>query len=173
LTPATPVTYDAPFMRRASAGHNAEDEGHMHRRSTLIGMGLLALALHGCGSNPLIGNWSTTVSPQTDSTLTLGTAYNADGTVTYTITGTGMCTGSLSYSGLRWASTSNTLTVSGTATCSGAGVTCPGSAGMLTCGSTGPAATTCNYALSSNNMSLTLSGCTMGADVFNATYTRN
>jgi hypothetical protein len=121
---------------------------------------LLATALCACtsSSNPLSSNWSTKVDMGNGDTVALGMNLHADQTVTFT-EGPGTCTGSVVFAGMTWSSTASTLTLTGTSTCSGAGLTCP-SGGALSCASqlvlTG---STCNYQLSSDHMTLTLSNC--------------
>lgn len=128
-------------------------------RAMLVGVSL-ATAVASCGgSSPLVGRWTASVQPQTGATDSLTLALNADGSMTIALAGTGSCSGALSYSGFSWTSTATSFTAAGAGTCSGAGVTCPGAAGMATCGTTGPMAGTCTYQLSNNNLTLVVSGC--------------
>jgi hypothetical protein len=107
-----------------------------------------------------VGRWTAAIQPQTGATDNLTLSINVDGSFAMTLTGTGSCSGTLSYySGLTWTSTASGLSVAGSSMCSGAGVTCPGPAGTLTCGSTPPSSGACIYALSSNDNTLVLNAC--------------
>jgi hypothetical protein len=117
----------------------------------------------GCGSgssNPLVGSWAEASSVAGETTQTTY-ELNGDGTVVVTATGSGLCTGTETVTGLQWAATSSSVTFSGTGMCSG-GVTC----GPLTfnCSGAQSYAGACTYALSSNNDTLALTGCTGTSD---------
>ena len=145
------------------------ERGCRMRRALLLALGLLVCET-GCGGNPLIGTWTAAVSHQSGATDNLAFTLNSNGSLGISLTGTGTCSGSLSWAGMTWTSTGSTVSLAGSPTCSGAGVSCPPPVGTLTCGSTGPGADSCSYALSNNNRSLTLTGCS--TSVYNATYTK-
>jgi hypothetical protein len=119
---------------------------------------LLALAWVGCSENALEGTW------KGPSTTLLGTTYagvvalNGDLTASYTLEGSGACSGSLVYSGYTWVSDPTTITFSGTPTCSGA-IKC----GSLSfgCDQTNFTSTLgfCDYVLSADGDTLTTAGC--------------
>jgi len=127
------------------------------------------LFLAGCAGNPLVGKWD---SP---STTTLGATFHAEvdiqggGTLTYSLVGSGSCTGTLLYTGYTWASDAVTLTFSGNPTCTGT-VTC----GALTfdCSQSAVSSTlgACTYVLSNGDQTLTTTGCSNGS--LNTTWTR-
>src|SRR4051794_36467010 len=101
------------------------------------------LALVGCSSNPLVGTWDGPTSN------TLGAELHAEvkfdpSTVSYSLVGSGTCSGTLTYAGYSWLSDAVTLTFSGTPTCSGA-VTC--GALKVDCGQTTQSSTlgACTY----------------------------
>ncbi len=146
------------------------------RNGTPFGVIALLVAT-GCssGPNPVVGKWTATVSPQAGATDNLLIAINADGSIAYTVTGTGACSGTLTVTGLSWTTSGTTLATTWqaafpTGSCSGAGITCPGAAGTLTCSSSLFSPCSCGYQLASNNTSLVLSGCTNANDVLDATY---
>lgn len=127
------------------------------------------LVLAGCGGNPLDGTWD---GP---STTTLGTTYqaevalNGDGTLTYSLIGSGSCNGTLLYTGYTWASDAVTLTFSGTPTCTGA-IAC--GALSFDCSKAGQSSAlgACDYVLTSGNDSLATTNCSNAT--LNQTWTR-
>jgi hypothetical protein len=141
----------------------------MQKRFARLSRYLGLLTLLGCGGNPLIATWTAAISPQTGATDKFALTLNSDKSLSMALSGTGSCSGSLSYAGMTWSSSGSTLTISGTPTCTGAGVTCPAPVGTLGCSSTGPGASSCTYAMSNNNKSLVVSGCS--DSTYDATYT--
>ena len=126
---------------------------------------LFVLALAGCPDggtgttgpavSPLIGKWGTAVSSG-------GVSYNEvfdlqdAGTANLTITGTGSCHGTQSYTGGTWTSTANTLTLGGTPACTGQ-IDCTIMGAMISIGFGGGSNSgTFTYTLGSNNNTLTL-----------------
>lgn len=129
----------------------------------------LLVVLAGCAGNPLVGTWD---GP---STSTLGTTYHAeveikgDGTLTYSLIGTGSCNGTLLYTGYSWVSDATTLTFSGTPTCTGS-LTC--GALSIDCSKANQSSTlgVCDYIVSNTNDALVTSNCTNGS--LDTTWTR-
>ena len=127
------------------------------------------LVLAGCAGNPLVGAWD---GP---STTALGTTYHAevdmkgDGTLTYSLIGTGSCNGTLLYTGYTWASDAVTLTFSGTPTCTGT-LTC--GALSIDCSKANQTSTlgACTYILSNADDTLTTTSCTNAS--LDTTWTR-
>lgn len=126
------------------------------------------LVLAACGGSPLDGTWD---GP---STTTLGTTYhaevalNGDGTLTYSLIGSGSCNGTLLYTGYTWASDNVTLTFSGTPTCTGS-INCGAisfncqQAQQSTLGA-------CDYVLTNSNDTLTATNCSTSS--LDTTWTR-
>jgi hypothetical protein len=145
----------------------------MSFRTLLITSCLVSAACSNSTANgtsvSFVGTWTAPISPQAGATDTLSLTFDASGGIKIVLSGTGTCNGSLTYSGLTYSATTDSLTLTGAATCSGAGVTCA-TGGTLGCGSTGPSATTCTYKMSGSNLTLT---CPSPNDSFDATYTKS
>jgi hypothetical protein len=111
-------------------------------------------------ANPLDGTWLYT-EREGDQTFDARITFESDGSITESVE-VSDCTGVDTVSGLSWTSTSTTLTVAGTESCTGE-LTCGTStAGCSTMTPMGPATdTTCNYALSNGDDTLTISDCAM------------
>jgi hypothetical protein len=145
---------------------------------------LLALAMAGCGAAsslpsggsegggsagaaPLGGVWSATVSENGDlivSTVTLAGDGTGTSSISFGSIGGAQCTGSVTYSGVAWTATANTITMS-SGTCSGQ-VSC-GSGTTIQCTDITSVAATCDYTLSNGDDTLVL---TCPGDA--TTYTR-
>jgi hypothetical protein len=122
----------------------------------------LTLVGAGCGgsTNPLDGTWQT-ASTFLSCTGTRAYTLNGDGSLVVTETGGGACSGAWTTTGLAWAATSTEITFSGTGTCTG--TVSYGSLG-LTCSSSTSYTGACAYALSANDDTLTLSQCSGVSD---------
>ena len=148
----------------------------MTRLATTPGAIVLGFLLCGCAANPLVGRW-TAATPSGAYTLATTLAFADDNTMTVTDAGTGTCSGSRMYSGLRWsssqASAAMTVTFSGGATCSGMIVcTSMGSTVNIGCPTdTSQMTGACGYSLSQDMNALTLSNCS-GSTGSSTTYTR-
>ncbi len=140
------------------------------RAFVVSGLVSLAACSSGTGPSPLVGTWKASITPQTGSTMDLTMTIDASGSLTYGLVGTGTCSGTLDYAGFTWTSTATTLSTTGTASCTGAGVTC--GANVLSCSSTGPSSGVCDYALSNNNNTLDVTGCSAQNTSLDATFTR-
>jgi hypothetical protein len=134
----------------------------MRTTSLLVPLVLAVLGM-GCSHNPLVGSWSTAA---TVGTFTGTETYeiNADGTVVWTASGAGSsCTGAWTVTGYTWTATSSSIAFSGTPVCNGA-LTC--GALSLSCSGAGQLkAGSCTYALSNNDDTLALTGCSGTSDV--------
>jgi hypothetical protein len=119
---------------------------------------LLVLALAGCNDGPaaagLVGKWTTAVS---SGGVTFNETFDlqAGGTATLTLTGTGSCHGTETYTGGSWSSAATTLTLSGNPACSG-GLTCTIMGTVVNIGcSSAPSSGTVPYTLDNNTLTLT------------------
>jgi hypothetical protein len=112
----------------------------------------------GPATNPLDGTWLYT-DRVGDESFTARITFQSDGALTESVE-VSDCTGVDTVSGLSWTSTSTTLTVTGTESCTGE-LTCGTStAGCSTLSPMGPATdTTCDYVVSNDGDTLTLSDC--------------
>lgn len=132
------------------------------------------MALSACGPNPVIGRWGR-VRMSGPVTFAEQLVLGMDGSLVVTFTGSMGCTGTITSSGARWATSAmnnvNTLTISGTPTCTGmvacmiGGVSVPADC-MSVQGGVQPEAV--QYTLTGNNTTLTL---TSGSD--SRVYTRS
>jgi hypothetical protein len=129
----------------------------MKRMTSLLAPLALAILGMGCSHDPLVGTWSKSLMVLT---FTGSQSYevNANGTIVVnTSVASSSCTGSWVTTGYTWAATANSITFSGTPTCTG----------QLTCGTVSVAcsnnnqlqAGSCTYALSNNDDTLTLTNC--------------
>jgi len=142
----------------------------------LARVGCIALMATACGggsfntndSNPLVGSWTTaTTSGMTTYTETVDVSPDGSLSVSLT-TGGASCSGTLTNTGYTWTSTATTVTVSGTATCSGS-ITCGALSYDCSASKPGVTAGSCDYSLTNGNDTLALTGCT---GISNATFTR-
>ena len=132
-----------------------------------------ALFLSACGPGPLVGRWTRTTSTG-GAELTAVEALNADGTAAITLSGTGGCTGMIAYTGLTWSSDATSIIFMGRGTCSGAvNCTISGTNVTIDCAHSpnGPQEGACDYTLSSDANSLTISNCS-GSFGGSTTYAR-
>jgi hypothetical protein len=136
---------------------------HLFPVSALI-LALASGCTHDAGTSPLDGTWVDSQNEPGVGAGSLSLELSGDGTVTMTDAITqwmgNACTGSLSFSGIRWASTSSAITFSGTAACSGT-IECDG-LGPLSCSddpgdASSVASGTLGYTLESNDDTLVLS----------------
>jgi hypothetical protein len=135
----------------------------------------MAISLVACGGNPLTGRWTNTQSypppPVGDGMgiLTTTVDFTADNKLSYSITGSGQCSGALRLDNygisLNAASaTSGTYTASTLGTCSGGPVNCEfggRAVPVAMCGGGGSAAVTAmaaQYVLSADGRTLSLNG---------------
>lgn len=122
-----------------------------------LGLGAL-LALVGCAGNPLVGSWTTSFSAGAAGMGTGTLNLQNNGTVNLTAS-VSNCAGQLQWTGTTWSSTSSTLTIGGTPTCSGS-ITCTagGATATVDCSMiSSPVATGDSaYTLSNNNNTLTI-----------------
>jgi hypothetical protein len=128
----------------------------------------LAAASVGCGSNPVIGTWTST-RVSSNVTATDEITFDDGGSVTEASTSSG-CTGTETFDGLSWTSTSTVLTLTGTVFCQGMYVCmdmgqtvpldCGDAAGMTTMSTL--TAGTCQYSLSDEKDTLDLA-CTFAS----------
>ena len=135
----------------------------MMRTTGLLAFAGLAVVAMGCGSsssNPLAGTWDTsakTTAGATTTTTKIPADLESDGSLTLSVT-VSSCTGSENISGYSWTSKGNTVTFSGTPTCT-TSLTCDGVA--IACTENGELKVgACTYALTEGNDTLTLSDCT-------------
>ena len=125
----------------------------------LLALSALALIGMGCSSNPLDGSWITASTVGTFTT-TETVEVNSDGTLSVAVTATSSsCSGASNTTGYQWAATATEITVSGTPVCTGS-ITC-GALTLACTGATGTVKNgSCTYALSSGNDTLALTACT-------------
>jgi hypothetical protein len=120
----------------------------------------------GCGGgNSIDGTWVYTEN--TDGlTVSAVMTFGSDGTLDETAT-VSSCKGTLTTTGITWTSTATTISATGTPSCTGS-LTCTvdGFTSSSNCGAStsmsGITGSTCNYTLSNDDNTLTLSGCTGG-----------
>jgi hypothetical protein len=138
---------------------------------TCAALAALAMLGMGCGGkgfdSPLVGTWATPTSTGgLNGTVTVD--LNGDGSLSVIFSGASTsCTGTETWTGYSWTSTSSVVAFSGTGSCAG-GITC----GPLTLNCSGNQAFqpgSCSYAFSNNNNTLILTNC---VGTSNATYTR-
>ena len=146
-------------------------------RTALFAMGsMLMVASAGCGGNPVAGRW-TNSSSNMGSSFTITLDLKADGAADFSLGNFNInmnaCTGSLNYTGARWAVSGMNIEYTGTPVCSGmitcmiAGMTIPidcmtaSGMGMMNTVGTG----TNMFSLSSDNNTLTLTS-SSGPTVF-------
>lgn len=145
----------------------------MTRSWGLLASTAIAVVGTGCGgggsSNPLVGEWTRAVTSGT-TTITETIHVNSDGSLSYTLTGSSSgCSGSQTYTGFTWAATSSSVTVSGTAACSGT-ITCGTVSVACSTTASGVSNGSCTYSLIANDDTLTLSQCTSKTN--DGAYTR-
>jgi hypothetical protein len=136
-----------------------------------------ALALMGCGGDPLVGRWRPAASPMPlPNGIELSTLFElrTDGFAVTETTGAGSCAGQLRVT-TPWRTAGNTITLDGTMqTCAGEIVcTVMSTEVRLDCATYGQGGTlfTGMYALSNGNNTLTLTSMVNGSTA-SATYTR-
>src|ERR1700761_1236928 len=139
----------------------------MSKKQILLVMSA-ALATSGIGcssgsSSPLVGTWSTAATVA-GFTVTETLVVNGDQTLSATTTANSTsCSGSWTATGYAWAATASSVTFSGTPTCTGSitcgnvSVSCSGNDQAFKDGS-------CTYALSNNDDTLALTGCSGTSD---------
>ena len=144
-----------------------KNESSMVRWLRLTAPAALAILGMGCSHNPLVGTWNTAFTAL-GITGTTSIVVSSDGTMVVDVNGSGAsCTGASTTTGYAWAATGASITFSGTPVCTG-GITC-GNLSLSCSGNQAFKAGSCTYALSNNDDTLALTGCTGTTD---ATYTR-
>lgn len=127
----------------------------------------------GCGPAPIVGRWTRTATTG-GAVLTTVEAFDADGSATITLSGAGGCTGSITYTGLTWTTDATSIVFAGHGACAGT-VNCviSGASVIVDCvhAPNGPQDGACDYALSTDGNSLTISNCT-GSLGGSTTYSR-
>lgn len=135
----------------------------------------MALSLVACGGNPLTGRWTNTQSypppPVGDGMgiLTTTVDFTADNKLSFSIAGSGQCSGTIRYENYgislnASSGTSGTYTATSLGTCAGGPVTCAfggSSVPLAACGGGGSAAVTtmaAQYVLSADGRTLSLNG---------------
>ncbi len=164
-----------PTERREPAGPDTIAVGgvmaHPARQCVLIVVALSVL--WGCGPSPIVGRWTRSAST-TGSDLTAVEAFNADGSATITLSGAGACTGTIAFTGLTWTADATSIVFSGRGACAGT-VNCviSGTNVVIDCAHApnGPQEGACDYTLSADGNSLTISNCT-GSLGGSTTYSR-
>jgi hypothetical protein len=141
---------------------------------SVLVLGFLGVGATSCGgsttttgANPLDGTWTYAIH-RTVGTLTvsgtLDVTLSSDGTEEETLTPTGICSGTVKFTGVHWTSTATTVSLSGSPTCTGTFTCTLPIVGAQTESCTTllsySLAGTCEYALSSNDDSLVLNQCT-------------
>ncbi len=135
-------------------------------------LGICALGTLGasaCGSNnagggtgttnPLVGDWVSSTS-EAGVVITVTLTLDADNTAGISVEGGGTCSGTVSYAGGNWTSTSTTITLAGTPSCTGA-VMCTANGttstvASCTAGSGISSGNTYSYSLSADDKMLTI-----------------
>jgi hypothetical protein len=135
-----------------------------------------AMMILSCGSgcaSPIAGRWTRTASAG-GAQLTSVEEFDASGAAVITLTGNSGCTGTIEYAGLTWTATATQIIFAGHAACSGT-VNCSiaGTAVVIDCvhAPNGPQDGACDYSLSADQNSLTISNCS-GTFGGSTTYTR-
>lgn len=140
----------------------------MRRLIQLAGLVLLS-SNPGCASADLVGVWDGPSTTVLGTTLVGVVDFMSGGTASYTLQGSGVCNGSLVYSGYHWIADATTITFSGTPRCTGT-VKCGALA--FDCNQTTLSSTlgVCDYVLDAAGDTLVTSDCS-DTDL-NETWTR-